>query len=84
MGMGAFAEGLGTGDLMSARAGAIRAESMMELNEYLYQSRMLHRQRYLAQSAQEDAAEDRAREELADRVLNDPTPEEIASGDGAE
>jgi hypothetical protein len=80
MGMGAFARGLGAGDLMSAQAGAVRAETWAELNEYLYQSRMLQRQRYRAEEAIDDQIEDQARQELQEKNLNDPSPQRIASG----
>lgn len=79
-GMGAFARGLGAGDLMSAQASAVNAETWAELNDYLYRSRMLHRERYQREEAIDDAIEDHAREELRRNELYDPTPQEIESG----
>ncbi|MEW4566691.1 hypothetical protein AB1L88_02375 [Tautonia sp. JC769] len=80
-GMGAFARGLGAGDLQSAQADAVRTQSFMELNEYLYQSARLHRQRAAARRQASQEQVDEAREELRDRRTNDPTPRDIESGD---
>ncbi|RUL89381.1 hypothetical protein [Tautonia sociabilis] len=81
LGMGAFARGIGAADLMTSEAAAIRAETWMELNEYLYRSRMLSRQHALAQAARVESRADEARQQLRGRTLSDPTPQEIESGD---
>lgn len=80
-GMGAFAAGLGAGDLQSAQADAIRTQSFLELNEYLYQSsRMYRAQAAAARRAERERSAD-ARDELRERKLNEPTPSEIESGE---
>ncbi|WP_169979501.1 hypothetical protein [Tautonia rosea] len=80
-GMGAFAAGLGAGDLRSAQADAVRTQSFIELNEYLYQSARLHRLRSEAERQAREERVDEARKELRERRTDDPNPQEIESGD---
>ncbi|WP_152052288.1 hypothetical protein [Tautonia marina] len=80
-GMGAFARGLGAGDLRSAQADAVRTQSFIELNEYLYQSARLHRLRAAAARQESEERVEEAREELRDRRTNDPNTRDIESGD---
>jgi hypothetical protein len=53
----------------------------MALNEYLYQSARLHRQRAAAARQASREQVDEAREELRERRMSDPTPLDIESGD---
>ena len=79
-GAGALAEGLGEANVENAEAAAIRTNAYEDLNNYLYQSRMIQRQRYFADQAAKQRTENKARDAIETRKLENPTLGDVESG----
>ena len=80
-GMGVFAAGAGSYNQQTAQARSVNANTTMQLNEYLYQSEQVRKQQYYQETAAKNKLEDKARQELQDKHLNNPDREDIISGD---
>ena len=79
-GLGALAEGVGEYNMENAAARRINVNAYEDLSNYLYESRMMQRQRYAADQAKERAIEDQARAAIEQRKLENPTLQDIESG----
>jgi hypothetical protein len=79
-GLGAFAAGVGEGNLRTAQARVIQGTAVANLNEYLYRAQQIRNMRYAQRAAAERAGNNQAREAIEDRILSDPDPRDIRSG----
>ncbi len=80
-GMGAFAIGSGQYNLDTAAARSMNTDTSMRLNEYLWESNQLARQRNNARAAGDRARNTAALQEMERQVTFEPTRAQIISGD---
>ena len=82
-GMGAFAAGAGTYNAQTAQANALNANTVMQINEYLYQSQLAANAREAQVLARRNAAinaSQKAAVSSLDRARLNPTEADISSG----
>jgi hypothetical protein len=80
-GLGVFAAGAGIYNQETAVANSINADTTMRWNEYIYQSQQVANRRYQEKLARDKANRIQARQEIYDRLRNNPSQSDIARGD---
>ncbi|QDV32583.1 hypothetical protein [Tautonia plasticadhaerens] len=79
-GLGQFFSGLGQFNLETAKANAVETARAATLNEYLYRSRLVARERYARKVAAERERNRERREAVADRINTRPNERDIMDG----
>jgi hypothetical protein len=80
-GMGVYAAGAGQYNVDTAQARSINSQTMMNYNEYLYESIQIAHQNYYKKVAARKERNNVAIQELEQRHLYQPTREDVVSGD---
>ena len=80
-GMGALAVGAGVYNQQTAVANSINADTAARWNQYLYLSQQEANRKYQARMAQKRYKNAQGREQVADRLRNNPEKRDIYSGD---
>jgi hypothetical protein len=80
-GMGVFAAGVGQYNVNTAQAAAINAQTVMQFNEYLWESQQIRNQRYYEQQQARRTRNIQSRETIMKRLIENPTTDDIISGD---
>lgn len=81
MGAGMLAEGLGIYNLNTAQAESINADTVMRLNEYLYQSSQVARENYFKRVAARRQLRNDALSQIEQQLLYTPSQADVFSGD---
>ena len=82
--MGVLAAGAGEYNQETAVARSVNADTAMRWNQYMYQSQLEANRRYQQRMAREKYGNDQAREQIADRLRNNPDASDIAQRQRAE
>lgn len=80
-GMGVYAAGAGQYNLNTAQARSINTQTMMNYNEYMYESIQIAHQRYYDKVAKQKEARNISIQEIEQRHLYAPTEADVISGD---
>jgi hypothetical protein len=80
-GLGAFAAGAGVYNEQTAVANSINADTAMRWNQYMWLSQQEANRRYHEKLAREQAGNTKGREEVYNRLKDNPTSRDIARGD---
>src|SRR5215213_7963221 len=80
-GLGMFAAGAGVYNEKTAVANSINADTAMRWNQYMWLSQQEANRRYHEKLAREQAGNTKGREEVYNRLRNNPTTRDIARGD---
>ena len=80
-GYGAYAAGLGTYEVEDAQAGSINTDTVLRLNQYLYQSQVEAQRRYNAQQTRRLNLDKAHYDAHLEQIRDHPTESNIDSGD---
>jgi len=80
-GAGQAAAGVGQRNVDNSQARAQNAQTVMGVNNYMYESQQRNNQAYWSRQAQKQADNVNAINEMQDRILNHPLEGDIADGD---
>lgn len=80
-GMGMFAAGVGQYNVNTAQAAAINSQTIMQFNEYLWESQQVRNQRYYRQQQQKRKQINMSNDQIYARLRDNPDTADINSGD---
>ena len=80
-GLGVLAAGAGSYNVQTAQAISMNAQTAMQVDQYLYQSQAQRTMDIAAYNANLRAVRNEARDKIAKRLRENPTPGDVESGD---